>query len=334
MADRKSSTSGGNRRRNLRSDKDPSKQSNQEDKATCDTCKTIFTDENDKLLRCTWCEEGWRCIKCLGYTDNQYDFLSKDENMLFCCANCKDPVVNQKQDDALQTQLTNFMSDMSNKFDKLLESLGNKVDRDEFDGLKKQVEGLETQVSSGNKQIADLNNKLDQTNEDLAKQIDERFDEARERDQRSYNLIIYEVVEASGQAEKRKEADEKEVARRFEELLPKNEIKIDGVYRLGKYQGGDEDEDENAVKPKPRPVKVVLQSRKDKDLLIRKLTQQRKNNPDKVKHIKMSSDRTKQERDQYKKLRQELEDRTNNGEENLYIRGDKVLQRTPRQQQK
>ena len=73
-------------------------------------------------------------------------------------------------------------------------------------------------------------------------------------------------------------------------------------------------------------MKVVLQSRKDKDLLIRKLTQQRKNNPEKVKHIKMSTDRTKQEREQYKKLRQELEDRTNNGEENLYIKGGKILQ--------
>ncbi len=153
-------------------------------------------------------------------------------------------------------------------------------------------------------------------------------------DQNNKYMIIYEVEEASGPAEERKEADENEVSKLFEELLPRNEIQIEGVYRLGKYQGGDDDQEENAQKPKPRPVKVVLQSRKDKDVLIRKLTQQRKNNPEKVKHIKMSSDRAKQERDQYKKLRQELEERTNKGEENLYIRGDKVLQRTPKGQQK
>ena len=145
MSQDRSKAGGNKKERNSRRQKGKP-QDEDTDPATCDTCAKIFRNENDKLLRCSWCESGWRCVKCLGYSDEQYNFLAKDDNMLFCCKTCVDPVVNQHADtQKFQTLMLKFMQEFSSKVNQVLLTLNNKVDKDEFDKLKGKVEELRSE---------------------------------------------------------------------------------------------------------------------------------------------------------------------------------------------
>lgn len=49
----------------------------------CYECKKTFTDKNDKLMECDFCADRY-CIKCLGMSPTQYNYLAKSEMMWFC----------------------------------------------------------------------------------------------------------------------------------------------------------------------------------------------------------------------------------------------------------
>ena len=60
------------------------------DSITCNICKTIFTDEESKILCCDRCEL-WFCTSCANVTNAGYMFLSSKEaeDVAWYCKSCK-----------------------------------------------------------------------------------------------------------------------------------------------------------------------------------------------------------------------------------------------------
>ena len=65
------------------------------DSITCNICKTIFTDEESKILCCDRCEL-WFCTSCANVTNAGYKFLSSKEaeDVAWYCKSCKLPAKN------------------------------------------------------------------------------------------------------------------------------------------------------------------------------------------------------------------------------------------------
>ncbi len=184
--------------------------------------------------------------------------------------------------------------------------------------------------------VDSLKNRLDHEKKELEDTMDAKYQEIKEDAQRDFNVIIYGIPEPNGTAEARQKEDSEKVRTTFNELLPNQDIPVRKIYRLGKF-------DENVNKPKageedgagaaaahPRPIKVVLYSVQQKDMLLKQLTENKKSNPNDQNRVQMTSDRSKKERELYKKLKAELDRRTQEGEQNLHIRGDKIVTRNPR----
>ncbi len=339
IMDRRGSQQTAQGNRKTRSKKGKKGDADEDDAATCDTCAKVFKDENDKLLRCTWCETGWRCIKCLGYTEAQYDFLSKDTNMLFCCKTCEDPVVNQAP---VAQKMISFMDDLSNKMAQILLSLDTKVDKDDFRQLKTQVDSMEDTMKQNSDSVKQLENKLDQCSKNTSDQIDQKIDQKmREKKQdelRQFNIIMYNIAEATGTSQERQQEDEKKVRDAFKRIMPEKNMEIKNVVRLGKFQRGKGDAAEGGEPAqqqdeRPRPVKIILYSMHDRDSLVKKLAEKRRSSSDDYKDIQMTTDRSKEEREQYKILKTELEQRKKDGEDGLYIRDGKIVKRDPQNNQ-
>ena len=254
-------------------------------------------------------------------------------SLLFCCKSCVDPVVNMQSDtNKFQSQMLSYMQDLSSKFNQVILSLDKKVDKEDFEGLKGKVDDLEGKVDQCKTTVDSLQNKLDENKKEVENTMEAKCQEIKEDAQRDFNIIIYGIPEPEGTAEARQKEDSEKVQKTFEKLLPNQDVPVRKIYRLGKF-------DEEVNKPKagaaeangarPRPLKVVLYSIQQKDTLLRKIAENKKSNPNEQNHIQMTSDRSKKERENYRKLKAELDRRTQEGEQNLYIHGDKIVTRNP-----
>ncbi|CAG4956291.1 unnamed protein product [Parnassius apollo] len=123
--------------------------------------------------------------------------------------------------------------------------------------------------------------------------------ELAERTKRANNIIIYDVPESTSDKPLQRQGHDKEECRKIITCVSKK-VSCDNVklFRLGKFQAG----------APPRPIKVVMKSKNDAIEILRNKTKL-----DKPSNIK--SDQTAMQREYLKYLRDELENRTNNGEQ-------------------
>lgn len=121
--------------------------------------------------------------------------------------------------------------------------------------------------------------------------------EMEERQQRSLNVMVYNVPESSGTIEEKIKKDLTAI---------KSATNIDfsphKIIRLGK------------MSDKPRPIKLLFKDRESAITLL-KASRTVDTGP-----IKFASDRTKLQRDHLFKVKQDLENRKANGEQNLTIK--------------
>ena len=86
------------------------------------------------------------------------------------------------------------------------------------------------------------------------------------------------------------------------------------MFRLGKY---------SAEATSARPIKLILESEDKKLQVVKKYAFAKRagsgEQKETLKSIALVPDRTQKEREEYKKLKGELDERTKNGEENLVI---------------
>ena len=162
-----------------------------------------------------------------------------------------------------------------------------------------------------------------QTKEETSVILDQLFHDKmvaiEEREKRRSNIILFRLPEStSDEPIVRKKDDETKVKSMLDGLPDRGKLEIKSLYRLGRRT------DEKA-----RPLKVIMGNQTMRDDVLSGF---RDGKLDLSSYdegsIQFSRDRTKAEREDYRKLRKELNDRKEKGESDLIIRNGRIMKRT------
>ena len=139
--------------------------------------------------------------------------------------------------------------------------------------------------------------------------IKEAMTEAREKENRKFNLIITNMREAEGtNLEEKKQRDTEQITRVLEDIA-QEEVQISNPVRLGKPNIG----------TRPRLLRITVKTEESKRKILRNASKVNINERDPKKRMYINPDYTLREREAHKKLRQGLKDRIAAGETNLMI---------------
>ena len=167
-------------------------------------------------------------------------------------------------------------------------------------------------VKDQNKEIIDILKKNAKTDDSIKMHVTEAIDIQREREERKFNLILYNVPESDSKTgEAQAELEDLQNAKNvFNYVSPSfDHSGLKSVVRCGRKR----EANAQYPNPRPRPIKVTL---KDPShvLIIRKNARKLKDN-DGLKHVGISEDKTFKEREEDRKLRATLIKRRNDGED-------------------
>jgi hypothetical protein len=270
-------------------------QTSGDNKDICPECSNHVSDTQKGLLceakRCN----QWFHAQCAGIKNDQYNFLSKQKNIKWYCDNCVDIDENSDTNiDKLSSQMNQVMNIMTN--------------------LVERLTRLEEKKSTKEPELI----------EDIVKaKVTEVMEETKEREKRKLNLVFVNVNEEAGTDEERNKRDVEKINSMVKKILPQEtDIKITNPQRLGSRNAGS----------RPRMLKVTVSSENVKWNILKnsnKINEGSKKSP--KERIYVNPDYTTQQREQNKKLRQELKDRIEKGEIDLIIRGDKIIKKRPTQ---
>ena len=322
----------------------------------CCGCKEKIKRNVDVLLCCV-CTYSFH-PDCENISQETYDTLKPEIDkglILWCCKRCKvfgSTVVDminrlsnelQKTSKSLETEKSKTM-----KMEEQLRSLETRVKAVETDKSEEKIEEksksfADAALKKYSEEFPTLQkNNVTKIVEDKVKEIknsqpsvniDEKLEEAekkiredqREIEVRKKNCIIHNLKET--------ESEDKELKRELDmQAIDKlmSDCETDGkrpvfCVRLGKKP-------ENANKA--RPLKVIFESEEEKLTLVKKYCYTKREGSAEQKKaisgISIVPDRTIKERDEYKKLLTELEERSEKGEKNLVIRNWKIRQKPTR----
>ena len=175
-------------------------------------------------------------------------------------------------------------------------------------------------MSTLNSKVAELEGKLnDVSGEGLDQKIEEivvrKLQEASETERRKKNLIFVNVKESpASSTDERKNDDLKEIKSLLCGLADLRADDVDFAARLGKVGGN-----------RPRLLKVGFRSQQQRNEILKKAKDVNAKQGDKKKWVYINPDMSQQQRAEDKKLREEMKRRIEGGENNLKIRGGKIV---------
>ena len=315
------------RKRHSRRDKEADKQ----DKVWCKDCN-ILIGKDTKALSCNFCHK-WLCTSCLEVNDDLYDMLvcNPKSILLVPCKDCSSQLasmqemrvtlneVKANQEDT-KKQLVNLDAKMS-AISKDIKKTVKEVVKAEVDSqLKGKVKEVEKRLGD---KIQDLKQELQPLAAPLCKAeieqiVVETYSEEKQKDIRKSNLMMFNIPELySKELQDRKKHDLDMVLKVLRALQVVDNIqdKIVSVLRMGRWQN-----DQTR-----RPLRIVFSDPNLKYMFIQKAYKIKQSEDELVKNVRLSSDRTPREIEQYKELRAELERRKALGESDLRIRKGKII---------
>ena len=149
----------------------------------------------------------------------------------------------------------------------------------------------------------------------IQKQVKIYLDNQKEKENKANNIIILRMEEQTGNEEEQIENDKKEIKKLLQKTNPELTAEIDDVldkqktYRLGKRR------EENA---RPRPIKIQLPDEDIKKQIFRGCRNLRQSA---YNHVSIQNDLTKDEQEKNYRLRQELKQRREKGEQVCIFNG-------------
>lgn len=172
---------------------------------------------------------------------------------------------------------------------------------DNCTAMVKAIENMQEMMAKLHAEIQELK---DQKKESV--DMETIINEVSERQRREKNIIIYNIPENLVGSEANKHAsDLQSVVDILKNIAPTVDTQSIKVFRLGKLQDN-----------KPSPIKVELSSR-DTVFAVLKNKHKLKNQN---MNFQITTDKTYLQRQHLKKVIAELKERTENGEENLFIK--------------
>lgn len=338
--------------------------------SSCAGCGIYITDDTKALQcdHCQG-TDAWKCVDCLHLSAEVYDQLVSDENcsLRWFCEGCdrntmdrnpKPDTRNEDRVDSLvalvarlmekfETVGAKYQEDANNRLDrigmsidKLAEKVGtmeksleSKADTSVVAQLDTRVVCLESKLANVETQIVSYSESK-KADENVIKKFVEKAvavhtaqdtEELEEREKRKTSLIIHGIKEStSDESEEREEDDMGVVASMLHELKC-DSATVKKVIRLGKRPDSVGDDS-----VKPRPIKMVVESVEEKLQIIKSAKNLRTAREGDWKDVFIHQDLTIKEREQRRKLVQELKDRKEKGETDLILVGDRIVKRVIR----
>ena len=256
-------------------------------------CKECNEEAGEGTICCDRCN-GWFHRVCAGLDEEDFRVLSKPHKAInWLCEDCN------KNKDKESKRFSNIEQKMEQLIDMMTEFRGLKK---EFDDMKEKFGKLENSLAT--------KSKIDDKVEDMVDaKIQEALDEQRVKESKKLNLIVVNLRESSHtDIKEEKENDKKEVEELIREILPDESIGVYDPIRLGRRNIGN----------RPRLLRVSVKDEKAKWSIIKNAHKLNQNNRRQHK-IYINPDATQKEREEYKKLKEELERRKAEGETYLKI---------------
>lgn len=283
--------------------------------AKCEDCG-LKIGTTTPALNCERCNKIWMCTQCLRMSQELYDLLQQDSNLKWLCDDCKKCMADKKddtKDDSKSSELKELILAMSaqlqTQYQRLETLIQNKVDQREHEELAIRVTALEESQDPIN-------------THEIQQMVEARvaicIDEYREREARKLNLVVHNLPEQDMETpEERKTADIVEMKNVLKEIECDDAV-ITNMQRLGK-------KNENTPKPRLALLKMENVAGKRRVLSAAKMLRNSQNQSWKGTFI--SPDMSPATRKTQQKLRQELRDRKESGEEDLVIRRGQIVKR-------
>lgn len=335
--DRKSSTS---------TSGDYNKERNEENEGEmCIKCSKDLSD-GCKSMECDLCHQ-WVCIQCLEIPETVFDTLQTNptlvQTLMVSCKECKSTIptlksINQKIDDN-RTSSEDRLDKIGDKLQQMESNIRKTIKDSVKSEVKKQVESaikdkceeLDTKMDY---RLAKIEKRMDtlekSKNSESGKSVDAKelnnkieeavqrvTEETREIEKRKLNIMIFKLKESTNPDLQERIKYDTEHFLKVAKLITKIKKKhmtVKDARRIGK-QG------EN-----PRPLRVTLE---DRNLRHRILNEPRTELEkfDLYKNVILAPDRTPGQRKRYKELKQELNKRKVEGEDDLIIKQNKIIKK-------
>ena len=286
--------------------------------------------ERCTIITCDICSH-WVCKDCSGMDTKLYDFItSNNTDINFICSNCKgqlpkikdllaieqkqaemeSDIIQMKQDIQENKQSINQIKNMSERMEKVEKILkANKMEDEQFPPLLGYSEAAKK-----------MQEDISKTKE-TAKQLNLNIEEEKRREIRKANLIVYGLPEHESTAVNQMKSDFHSLQELYSETVDLNASDFSNITRLGKKKEG-----------QIGPIRFTFydnQLRKEALINNKGLRYEGhqydqcncKTNPGRHIHINVTTDKTKQEREEENKLREMLLERRRNGEDVTIRRG-------------
>lgn len=253
----------------------------------CLACEEGIEEDSD-CVECGLCKE-WCHKICSKLSNKHYSVLCESgEELLWVCEKCRssNSQVKSRADSKLD-KIIDMMSQLTLRIVSLEEGRGG---RSVDEMVKKEVES----------------------------KVSEILEEKKEKESRRMNLILVNIPETEeGNPEVRKQDDLNKVFKIAKQIDPEIlNSEISNPVRLGKKVIGS--------KTKPRLLKVTVQNDQVRNKILAGARRLNEGVKDASKRVYVNMDRTQKERENFKKLKEELEIRKKE-DSDLVIRGGKIV---------
>lgn len=274
----------------------------------CGDCGVVVY-KDDKGIQCELCEL-WFHASCQNMQEGQYKALVEDSESdspvlhWFCCY-C---------DRSAVKILSGFMK-MQKQIDDLqqeVQAAGSRLNEIEAGNLS---EGMV--AAMGN--IAEV--KVKEGSQDVRKDF-------LDMEKRRFNAIVFGMAESDSREPEARKKFDTEATNKLLLSLGINSIKPSHLFRIGAMKEGPQ----SSPLGKPRPLKLVFRHEWEKHEVVSKFIQCKKAKSVIVSELSISNDRTRWEQEEYNRLKLELAERRESGEQDLMIRDLKIVSRFRQQQ--
>ncbi len=224
---------------------------------------------------------------------------------------------------AMRTEMNQMMNELYRKLDEsmdrkikeITDSLGKKADKEDLNKLEQKlketneklaqtsqnVQALETSIENQVK-LAQTRQNVQALETSIENQVKSCLDEAKERESRKLNIIVYNVGESSSEdLTERKEQDTLQVNQVMASVGLDIEIDSQLTIRLGKKPERDDSEG-GEQEPRPRPLRLTVPDVKTKIDILKAAPKIKDLEDDSANKIRIRPDMTPNEREADKKL--------------------------------
>lgn len=257
----------------------------------CGKCRTSVKN-NQKALQCDNCDY-WIHIGCEDIKADEYNKIKNLETpVLWMCKKCNDKRFKLKEEHA---KLKKDYEDLKEEYNLL---------RDKLDSFDDKIEHIKTDIK------AELKHEIKQ--EIRLEQIDDHKDE-EDRKQRECNLILHGMPESKLEnAEDQECEDGNNTIYIFKEELQMTHIDVEKVIRLG-------NNNPNNQRDKPRPLLVKVRTPGQKWGIIKYAKKLKQSQYEELRTVYIVPDLSIKDREKDRKIRLELKEKRERGEEGWYI---------------